>query len=656
MLDELLPRRLSGEEMHPGKIQLFIRKYKAFFFAISTIYLFLILFPIHFQPIPADLDGSWYYAMNKIIHMPLSFGEDVIYTFGPLGFLVLPFIINGNYILSTLFLLLLHTIFIIFFLKTTVYISSIRQTLLAMLSFLLASIYFLKIEYFCLFTLMIVLLYSINTRKHFFSSLLITSILAAVFFYIRINTGIISYLCIFLFLFTIPRRKRVLLALAAIPLGIFIAFSALMLMLFYHNVGNWLQWLSGSMELMSNQNIAMSTEGTPLIYICATAIIILFIHTTFNAWRDKSLVLPAYLLLLIPLFFSFKHGLGRQDSHVMIFYSVCFVLYAFLFLLQLNRKTFIALSFNLGVLVLLSLPAGIINDSFTKHYLVRQIAGYEGIKSVVQVIQLDQTAQEYDTINRANFATRELPADWKIKLTQPGVKTDVLPWDLSYIPANGLAWQPAPFLQEYLIFTENMEQKTAEHFSSQQTPDYLIVSFKDIDQRNIFLDLPLTWSSILSNYQLAAVTQDQDLILMQHTAKPRIIVHKQLGESHYLTDEWIEVPNGEGFVLARMNLQYSLYGFLLGLFFHLPPLNLTIEYVDGRKEIFRLVPGILECGIVVNQIPATTSDFISILSGRSIIAVKRISVGGPARPCFNHEFIISWQTMQIQAANEPLSS
>ena len=52
--------------------------------------------PIYFAKISSGLDPSWIYAINVAGPMGLKFGEDVFFTYGPLGFLCSCAAVGGN--------------------------------------------------------------------------------------------------------------------------------------------------------------------------------------------------------------------------------------------------------------------------------------------------------------------------------------------------------------------------------------------------------------------------------------------------------------------------------------------------------------------------------------------------------------------------------
>lgn len=60
----------------------------------------LLLFSVNYTAVVPGLDSSWVFALNHFAHGPELFGRDLVFTYGPLGFLAVPQNIGSNLVLA----------------------------------------------------------------------------------------------------------------------------------------------------------------------------------------------------------------------------------------------------------------------------------------------------------------------------------------------------------------------------------------------------------------------------------------------------------------------------------------------------------------------------------------------------------------------------
>src|SRR5262249_38196146 len=71
---------------------------------VLLIYLSLLLCPIRYcAPTRTNVDNTWFFALNYAAAHHLVFGRDIVWTWGPLAYLLVPFQIGTNLIQGTVF-------------------------------------------------------------------------------------------------------------------------------------------------------------------------------------------------------------------------------------------------------------------------------------------------------------------------------------------------------------------------------------------------------------------------------------------------------------------------------------------------------------------------------------------------------------------------
>ena len=81
------------------------------FKALVVIYICLVSLTIRFYPISPGLDRSWVFALNFFADQNIIFGKDVFFSYGPLGYLILPMDIGSNFFNGIIFQLFIWCVF-----------------------------------------------------------------------------------------------------------------------------------------------------------------------------------------------------------------------------------------------------------------------------------------------------------------------------------------------------------------------------------------------------------------------------------------------------------------------------------------------------------------------------------------------------------------
>ena len=87
------------------QIQLFIG------LALVLLVGFTTLFGIYRPLGPPGIDPGWQWAANQAADAGLVFGRDIVFTYGPLAFLMVPLDVSSNLLVANIFLLVVQTLF-----------------------------------------------------------------------------------------------------------------------------------------------------------------------------------------------------------------------------------------------------------------------------------------------------------------------------------------------------------------------------------------------------------------------------------------------------------------------------------------------------------------------------------------------------------------
>jgi len=201
---------------------------------------------------------------------------------------------------------------------------------------------------------------------------------------------------------------------------------------------------------------------------------------------------------------------------------------------------------------------------------------------------------------------KDTSEDYKIR---QGDTADVIPWDISYIIANGLAYRPRPVPQSYSVYTRNLQELNKRFLENPKTsPEWLIIDIKDIDGRlPVGLDSS-SLASIKSLYSFSHRGSQGSLIFskksdlkdkMTRTPVRSICKTNSKGTLKWLktgTLRWQSQPlelSGEsgGYLLLSTELKDSLSRSLVSSLYR--PFPVEIEYLSAAGEVlsvYRFIP------------------------------------------------------------------
>src|SRR6266550_2927250 len=80
-------------------------------YGLAIAYVCLITLSVPFESVKPGLDESWAWALNAIPGANYIFGKDVVFTYGPWGFLMCPRPLGQNFWWASGFIIFIQTIF-----------------------------------------------------------------------------------------------------------------------------------------------------------------------------------------------------------------------------------------------------------------------------------------------------------------------------------------------------------------------------------------------------------------------------------------------------------------------------------------------------------------------------------------------------------------
>jgi hypothetical protein len=323
------------------------------FILLACVILFSM--PILVMSIPdGGLDASWKVALHKAYICGMVHGRDILFTYGPVGFLTLPIFVSRNsWLYSATYTLLVYALTLFSF---SLYVRKAKTNLINTG----ISAFIFIIVFRAMFSgsdfglpLSIFIFSYIYATGHYRPTLLFPiAFLCSVLPFIKFSSGITGVVSALMFLSILlwDRRYKESLIFVFSGLGFFVVLSLFLI----GTPKNTVLYLIGSLQISGGYSEAMTFVGDKGQLIFAGFAWLCYISLfTYNAFKkDKyNLIFLSFSIGL--LFVSFKHGFVRQDLHVLYFYSTWLLVCVLYYLKSYHRTKVVAYTVLLFTLALL---------------------------------------------------------------------------------------------------------------------------------------------------------------------------------------------------------------------------------------------------------------------------------------------------------------
>jgi hypothetical protein len=387
-----------------------------------------------------------------------------------------------------------------------------------------------------------------------------------------------------------------------------------------------LTWLGANIETASGYTEAMSLSGSTqeLVLITATMFVIVGLVARNEMRRFQAGESPLaaacgrVAIVAVFLWVCAKGGLVRHDLHAMMaWYGLGFAAAAYC---AFSWRT---LSRPLAFACLVLAAVGLVGTC------VRLNAA---IKVPARVLVSDMIAQrKTEYLNWAAFLAR--PGLWlseqeakehaaieRLRSARPLPKldgtVDTIPSMQSALIANGLQYWPRPVFQEYVTYTHGLVERNRAFFQGSRAPKYILMAPGSIDGRHPATAEGAIWPELLARYT------PQDIIdgaaLLRKRERPVDIAMQPLRTQPATMNSPIDLtPLPDKAIFAHIDVQPTFLGKLANLVLKSAPLHIDVQYVDGTEAHYRFIPAIAREGFFLSPLIANAENYISMATGKA---------------------------------------
>jgi len=531
-----------------------------------------------------DYEADLYMALEARLH----YGTQIIFTYGPLGFLAVPSLyyrapaIAAALLSFALFVAIASTIFGSLRQRTNVWIAAVIAYFVteAAIGFTFENEAELGLG---LALVLCLLLISANGEPR--RSYLVWAsfgFLASLLFLVKLSTGVAAMCLLVIALVSCARKLSYVL--------VAIGSAAFIWVVGWFGTGNdfsnVLPYVKGAYAETTGYPPAMQQVGALSHFWLAALAVAVVLASIFAASRKLPQVrrIAAVLAVFVTELFMFKEGFVRQPGHDVTFAVVTIVVAAGIGLVWTpQRRPYVFLA-TLLFLSFLSYNFG----GATPVSLSRPITSARNLVDFVTTLTSSTNSGRTESAARAALKHNlAIPASMLDRIGSRTVSVEPLENGAVWVYPQ-LGYDPEPTLQNYNAYTTNLDNLDVNWLRGARAPAFILYqSSSTIDNRDPAFDPPATELAIACHYRQVAATSTWQLLARasDRCGAPRPLVRVRTG-----FDVWTKVPTAPAgdAVVASVDLSLPLAWKLENLLFR--PHEVTL-YTNGGASAYRFITG-----------------------------------------------------------------
>lgn len=452
------------------------------------------------------LDASWNAGLTMAVHQGLQFGRELVFSYGPLGFLQSPFVYySGLGLLAFLFTAALYVCFCIALVRALARVLPLAVA--ALLGFLVVGALPLIEQPPLLAVLAAMAMLERERSPRAVDAFLVAgATYAAVEALVKLSTGpIIAAVFLIALIGLRAGRLRIAAYLALLAVEIVVLW-----LLCGQSLGAIPDFLANTKEIVSGYSSAMVSESDVAQWKVILASVAAGLTTValvgacwFAGFRDRRARLAGAVLTGLVAFTIFKEGVVRTDAgHLSLFFSSAAVMWI---AIPWSRRLWPVLVAGAVAIALAGAPVR--TESVTAHLHVVENAedAWEQARNVFS----PSRRQALIEAGRSGLqATYNLDPPTQAALQ--GRTVAIEPWEAGVAWAYGYEWDPLPVFQNYSAYTARLDRLNAEAVESPEGPERILreeplavfpeFETEDVDNRFVGWDPPEQARAVLCNF------------------------------------------------------------------------------------------------------------------------------------------------------------
>jgi hypothetical protein len=404
-------------------------------------------------------------------------------------------------------------------------------------------------------------------------------------------------------------------------------------------------YVLGSLQLTESYSDAMiglfipGPTGEQFAYLAVTIILALGLALIADRKQYAHSLddLVRFVLTAALIFLVFKHSFVRATGHWAFF--------------------FFTVPAAIGLLALFSTPA--VRGRLERVFLLTLICSFPAAAGIytldhittqlvrVRNYRYNALTPSPKPLTNPEWEEQRLPAS-TLALIGDGT-VDVMPWEISTVYINDLAYNPRPVIQSYTAYNAYLDRLNEAKYTDASAPDYVIFTPGDIDRRHPLFIEPRTRRALVTHYEIAEETPGY--LLFSRREQPLAITEMLADPQPGRLGDFLPLENTAGLQYLSATIDYSLLGKLARTFYQPPLLKVTVEYDNGEQQTFRAIKPLVNDEVLVNPYFDSVEgagDFFGS-NGEQGRRVRQIKFYSDKPWAFEPEFTYRLKQMQVEA-------
>jgi hypothetical protein len=624
--------------------------------AVATAYYVLLLGPWRFSMPASGLDPSWVAAIAHGFVSGWQWGSDVIFTFGPLGFLYFKPFLEGTLLVAVLYWTVVAVVSAVNFLEL------LRPVPLPF-AFVLFVAFAASVSHgpdtiHFILPLLAAIGHFRTPHPVPTKMTLPLAIVTGPAGLIKLSFGILGA-----FIFVVLDVDRVRQRKFPLYTPVFLATFLATYVCVGQNPAYLYVFLVQSFGVVSGFSEAQQLPGSNLelllfmVVSAATGLIICYrefhLARTEATYADRMLFIACLAIYWIIIF---KAGFVRQDLHTVVSWnSISACMAAYLASNWPRNRNLSGIAAIVGVLILTGASAMRIKLELGQSFVLsraledplRQLTAAWAFLADRDSWMLQRRQERDASLAAIRRATPLSPLDGSV---------DTIPSIQSAILAYGFEYRPRPNLQEYEAYTRDLIDANLTFLRSDRAPKYIVHSTGSIDNRYPSLADGPMWPDLLSRYYPLRF-EGKYLILRRRPSPIDNILSAPLQLAARIGEE-VKLDGTEPKFVA-IQTRKTLFGRLAQLLFRPGLMSLTVKLSNGQERIHRIVPDIAKEGFFLSPL-AEDNFMVAALSighpelfDHLRVVAFRVDVDAMAAHAFDPTFEIQIQSLQHEKLQRP---
>jgi len=396
------------------------------------------------------------------------------------------------------------------------------------------------------------------------------------------------------------------------------------------NLDNLYPYLRRSVDLASAYGDSMGLDESWTLFIWGAGFALLsalFIYTSWRALRERAFAAAACGYLAFSLFAIWKEAFTRADyaplgGHVFGLFAYVLILAPVLpGLLFPGRRWHWFDASAIAVLAALASFDRPILDSCPRIV-------WERFRGNARALgRLGELPQEWQDWYQRACAGVQLPA---VRAAVGTGTVDVYDFDTSIAFMNGLNLDSRPIFQGFTAYTPSLEGWNLRFYQSGRAPEFLLWNNDQVDNRYPGQDDAMLIAALVGH--LEPLLEEGGYGLFRRSGPiPRKPPERRLLMSRTvrLSEEVVLPPAGDRAIWLRANAVPNNLGRLRSLVYKPAEIDLSTTDDSGRSNVWRLVPRIARDGLILVPTLRTPGDAAEMMKGRTRSWVRSLHFEAP---------------------------